>query len=266
MFNFFKNRKDAQQASKAKMQSLKEVIEHVGSSRGSLLEAALVLHLTEENQESLARLLMTFGASDPWILNQGGERLGDPAVTEGSDGAPYVAAFTSLDRATAAVAEWGLPNHPSPISALELVFALNAGIGIVLNANEQHFQWNFTPLQVSNLRTLYEGSHQYEVGGIYSVWKQGAYGAVKLLHLDEGGLHIRLYGNAWPGRPAEIDVAALTLDSGGDLAIQAVGHMPVVKSSFLAMGPRKLSSAPVTEDELEGYRMWADAKGGYFGV
>jgi hypothetical protein len=265
MFKFFKKKQEQREAAEAKTRIFNAIIAQVSSGKGSILEAALVLHLTEGNQESLARLLTTFGSSDLWILNRGEEKLGDPAVTEGGEGAPYVAAFTSVERAAAAVAEWALPNRPAQISALELVFALNMTTGIVLNANEPHFQWSFTPQHVSNLRKLFEGSHTYEQGGIYSVWTKGAFGAVKLLRVDDGGVHIRLYGNVWQERPVSIDLEELTLDRASDQSLQSIGHMPVVRASFLAMGPRLIVCAPVTDTELDGYSMWADAKGGYFG-
>lgn len=266
MFNYFKNKKAEREAKEAKALVFKKIIAEVSSGNGSLLEAALVLHLTEGNQESLSRLLMTFGGADIWVLNKGQDRVADPAVTEGSDGAPYVAAFTSEDRASTAKKEWGIPNHVSQVSTLELVFTLNEVAGIVLNANEDHFQWSFTPQHVANLRILFEGSHNYEVGGIYTVWTQGRYRATKLLSSDDGGLHLRLYANFWVERPTHIDPTHLTLESAADNTPRAIGHMPLVREGFLAMGPRLLIKTAVEDDELEGYRMWEEAKGGYFGA
>jgi hypothetical protein len=265
MFNYFKNRKTEREAKQEKARVFNKVIAQVGSGNGSLLEAALVLQLTEGNQESLSRLLMAFGGADIWILNKGEVRVADPAVTEGSDGAPYVAAFTSEDRASTAKKDWGMPNHVTQVSALELVFTLNAVAGIVLNANEEHFQWSFTPQHVANLRILFEGSHNYEVGGVYSVWTQGGYRAIKLLSSDDGGLHLRLYGNSWVERPTHVDPKQLTLESTVENSPRAIGHMPLVRASFLAMGPRLLVKTVVEDSELDGYRMWEEAKGGYFG-
>ena len=79
MFNYFKNKKAEREAREAKAQVFNKVIAQVGSGNGSLLEAALVLHLTEANPESLSRLLMAFGGADIWILNQGEDRVADPA-------------------------------------------------------------------------------------------------------------------------------------------------------------------------------------------
>jgi len=264
MFDFFKKRQQEKEAAFARSQTFKEVIDQVGSGKGSLLEAALMLHLTENNKDSQSRFLVEFGSSDLWILNSESGRFGDPAVTEGNDGAPYIAAFTSPTRAALAANEWELPNKPALISSLELVFALNSAVGIVLNAHEPHFLWNFTPQQVSNLRLLFEDSHVYQQGGIYSIWNRNAYGAAKLLRADEKGLHLRIYGNTWHERPAAVNVNELTLQSPGDDHF-SIGHIPLIKSGFLSMGPRFLTHAPVTDEELEGYKIWEEAKGGYFG-
>ena len=265
MFNLFKKNAE-QQAKEAKVQALNKIIAQVGSGNGNLLEAALVLHLAEGNQESLSRLLMTFGGADIWILSKGEDRAADPAVTEGSDGAPYVAAFTSEERASIAKKEWVLPNHATLVSALELVFTLNSGVGIVLNANEEHFCWSFTPQHVENLRTLFERSHNYETGGIYAVWTQGCYRAVKILCVDDGGVHLRLYSNSWETRPMHFEPTQLIFGDASGNSARAIGHMPLVRASFLAMGPKLLVSTSVEESELDGYRLWAEAKGGYFGA
>ncbi len=42
--------------------------------------------------------------------------------------------------------------------------------------------------------------------------------------------------------------------------------MPLSRKAFLAMGPIRIASAEVSEDELEGYSLWLEAKGGYFGT
>ena len=112
---------------------------------------------------------------------------------------------------------------------------------------------------------LFERSHNYQAGGIYSIWAQGTFRAAKLLAADDRGVHLRVYANTSPDRPIEVDPASLTLDSSHDGSAQAVGHMPVVRAGFLAMGPKLVATAPVTDEELDGYRVWAEAKGGYFG-
>ena len=265
MFNLFRKKQEKSHAEDARAQAIKGVMAQFERGEGVPLEAALALHLVEDNKESLTRFLIQFGEADLWLLNKGDERMTDPAVTEGGDGMPYIAVFSSRTRAESAAGEWQMQNRAEAVSALELVFALNATSGIVLNSNDPHFQWAFNPQQVANLRTIFEQTYKYELGGIYTVWSQGGYRAVKVLAVDTGGIHIRLYANRWTERPASIDPAELTMNSEKD-GSRAVGHMPVVRKSFLGMGPRSVGNAPVDDSELEGYAMWAEAKGGYFGT
>lgn len=265
MFEFLKNFKARREAANARAQAFKEVVSALEAGHGNPLEGALVLHLTQQKQETLVQFLLFFGNSDVWMLNKTSERLSDPATTEASDGSPYVAVFSSQERAAAAIREWELTNHPSLISASELVFGLAPHMGIVLNANHPHLQWSFPPAFVADLRMLFERSYSYEVGGIYSVWGRGAYQAIKLLSLDEGGVHLRMYANTWAERPLSIEPAALML-AGADAPSFSIGHMPVVRSHFLAMGPKLVTIERVMDGELEGYRMWQEAKGGYFGT
>src|SRR5687768_3597907 len=213
MFKFFQKRQEERRAAEAKARTFKQVLTQLEGGNGNPLEAALVLHLCINDQDSLSRFLITFGGSDVSILNKTDERFGDPAVTEGSDGQPYIAAFTSQERATAAAAAWKLSNRPSAISALELIFALSPSVGIVLNADDPDLQWTFIPEHVSNLRSLFERSHNHEVGGIYSIWTQRTFRAAKLLAADDRGVHLRVYANTFADRPKEVQPASLTMDS-----------------------------------------------------
>lgn len=266
MFDFFKKRKERAKARDEKQRTIKDILGRLEKGNGIPLEGALVVHMAEGNQKSLAQLILTLGSADIWILNEGNGRLDGPAVTEGSEGKPYLAAFSSAERAQAAAIEWELPNRPQMGSALEILFPLNEMLGFVINANDEHVRWSFTPEQVAHLRKVFEHSFNLIVGGIYSLWARGAYRAAKILAVDEGGMHIRVYANGWPERPKTIDPVELTLDSGATDGARAYGHLPLLKKSFLAMGPRHAVTTSVDESELEGHRMWAEAKGGYFGA
>lgn len=264
MFGFFKKQQEQRQAAAARARALSEVLRQFQAGSGVPLETALALHLAAGDDDSLANFLATLGGADVWILNKSAERLGEPAVTAGSDGRPSIAVFTSQQRAAAAAATWQLTNNPAALSTLELVFALEPAVGMFLNPDDPHVHWDFSPEHVANLRQMFERSFHYQLGGIYSVWGQGAFRAAKLLAVDAGGVHLRLFGNTFAERPKTVDPDSLTLDSTG--SARAIGHMPLARPGFLAMGPRLLTSAPVTEEELEGYQIWADAKGGYFGA
>ena len=44
----------------------------------------------------------------------------------------------------------------------------------------------------------------------------------------------------------------------------SMGHVPLTFGAFEAWQPEFLAHGDVDEEELEGYRMWVDAKAGYF--
>jgi hypothetical protein len=43
-----------------------------------------------------------------------------------------------------------------------------------------------------------------------------------------------------------------------------MGHVPLSKKTFLAWNARFFQQSTVTEAELEGYKIWLEAQGGYF--
>ena len=51
----------------------------------------------------------------------------------------------------------------------------------------------------------------------------------------------------------------------GDAGGFGMGHLPLSKPAFGSWRPVKVGSEPVADDELEGYRMWLEARGGYWG-
>lgn len=116
------------------------------------------------------------------------------------------------------------------------------------------------------------------VGGLYSVVSDEArqvFSVVKVLVLEPGVVHLRAYQNTFAGRPESIDPAALTL-GGLDLNTLddvdfetyrfGIGHMPLSLDDFVYdWRPGFLMEAPVTDEELEGYRYWKEAEGGVFG-
>lgn len=94
----------------------------------------------------------------------------------------------------------------------------------------------------------------------------GPYGVAKILAADEGGVHIRVYVQRYAARPTTIDPAGLTLSDflltqTGPLS---VGHLPLSHGTFAHWQPEHIAGGSVGEHELEGYRNWVDAEGGYF--
>jgi hypothetical protein len=103
-------------------------------------------------------------------------------------------------------------------------------------------------------------------GAIYSVDDgEGDFRVAKVLVVDEAGVHIRLYKNKFRVRPGQVDVSTLDLGSVHDAEGFGMGHIPLSYAAFLAWEPIFLIGSGLDEDELEGYRYWKAAQGGYFG-
>ena len=104
-------------------------------------------------------------------------------------------------------------------------------------------------------------------GGLYYLPEEnGTYKVLKVLKLDEGGVHVRLYSNVFASPPTRLDEASLYM-AGTDRQPNepiGMGHMPISHRSFTTWNAVYFQPSHVTEDELDGYRMWAEAKGGYF--
>ena len=103
-------------------------------------------------------------------------------------------------------------------------------------------------------------------GALYTVDDgEGFYRAAKILALDDQGVHVRLYKNKWKERPSVVDVSALSLGSIHDDDGVGLGHLPLLKKAFMAWRPIFVQEGTVTKDELDGYEMWKEGGGGYFG-
>jgi hypothetical protein len=106
---------------------------------------------------------------------------------------------------------------------------------------------------------------RFQVGGIYSAEKDdGGYHIVKLLVHAGHVCHVRLYKQTFAERPKSIDIASLTLGMLDDPDGYGIGHMPIRESGFLKWHPELITKAEVTDEELEGYRIWKESRGGVF--
>ena len=104
-------------------------------------------------------------------------------------------------------------------------------------------------------------------GGLYAMPKEkGKYLILKVLKLDEHGVHVRLYSNVFDAIPEKIDEASLSM-AGLDRKPNeelGMGHVPVSNKSFKTWGAIFVQQSTVSKEELEGYQVWLEAKGGYF--
>jgi hypothetical protein len=107
-----------------------------------------------------------------------------------------------------------------------------------------------------------EPQRKYQPGDVYLVPGQKGYQVAKVLAVDPGIVHIRLYKNVFPQRPSDIDLGTLVLGSIDDPDGFGMGHVPLKYETFAAWGPQYFRRVLVREDELDGYRMWKEASGG----
>jgi len=91
------------------------------------------------------------------------------------------------------------------------------------------------------------------------------YKIVKVLKTDASKVHIALYKNRYSQRPAQVDPAVLTFGTIDDADGVGIGHLPISRDTFASWLPVRIQHSPVTDEELEGYRIWEESKGGTFG-
>src|ERR1043166_2079369 len=104
------------------------------------------------------------------------------------------------------------------------------------------------------------------VGGLYSVNDgEGWFRVAKVLVVENEGVHIRLYKNKFKARHGSIEFPPLALGTVHDADGFGMGHLPLTHRAFRAWQPVFLGENPVEESELDGYRAWKKAKGGFFG-
>ena len=108
------------------------------------------------------------------------------------------------------------------------------------------------------------------IGGLYYVSEtyedKNYYRIVKIIAIDESTVHIRKYKNKLQNPPYDIDPAILTMGTIDDEDGWGVGHLPLARDLFMRWNPIFVSYQEVTEEELEGYRLWLENCGGVFGT
>jgi hypothetical protein len=105
------------------------------------------------------------------------------------------------------------------------------------------------------------------VGGLYYTQNENAsYSVLKILKLDDQGVHVRLYSNQFASPPTRVDESTLYM-AGVDHKPNetlGMGHAPLSRKSFAGWKATFFQQSTVKDEELEGYKMWVEAKGGYF--
>lgn len=108
-------------------------------------------------------------------------------------------------------------------------------------------------------------SNYIEGGLYYKPDENGGYSIIKILKIDNDGYHIRLFSNNFMIPPKSIDekslfMAGMNRKPGESMGI---GHLPLSRATFIEWNPVFIQKSTVKPDELEGYKMWLDDRGGY---
>ena len=112
---------------------------------------------------------------------------------------------------------------------------------------------------------LREREPTWSVGGLYVIRdSEHGFGVVKILALDPDIVSVRIYKETFGERPSTIDPARLTLGTIHDAGRLGIGHLPLAESTFRSWEPQLLAQSTVSEEELEGYRMWKESGSGPF--
>ncbi len=104
-------------------------------------------------------------------------------------------------------------------------------------------------------------------GGLYYFKdKNGAYVILKILKIDEKGVHVRQYSNQFEKPPKKVDEALLYMAGFNRKPNEALGmgHIPLAKQSFEKWQIVYIQQSTVKDEELEGYKIWQENNGGYF--
>jgi hypothetical protein len=108
---------------------------------------------------------------------------------------------------------------------------------------------------------------EYKVGAYFSIKsEESGYKVVKILATDLQGVHIRMYSNHFIERPESINLGDLYSNSiKDDSKTLGVYHIPIIYETFSEKWqPEFILQGEVTEDDLVGYNIWKEEKGGYF--
>lgn len=110
---------------------------------------------------------------------------------------------------------------------------------------------------------LFGCSHSKLVeGGLYfNKNEAGSYSVLKILKIDEMGVHVRLYSNQFSAPPTNVDESTLYM-VGVDHKpneILGMGHAPLSKKSFEGWKATFFQQSTVNEEELEGWECPLDS-------
>jgi hypothetical protein len=100
-------------------------------------------------------------------------------------------------------------------------------------------------------------SQEIVVGGLYATRSDGSYQIVKVLVVGESAVHLRSYATRFKQLPTHVRSSELSMGSLDSSQGFGIGHFPLDRKGFNLKEQILVNRESVTEDELEGYRIWA---------
>jgi hypothetical protein len=95
-------------------------------------------------------------------------------------------------------------------------------------------------------------------GGLYSSRQEdGTFRVVKVLVVDQATVHLRMYAERFIEIPDNLHSTSLSLGSVLSEAF-GIGHYPIARGGFFQNEKRLLAKELVADEELDGYRIWAE--------
>ena len=108
--------------------------------------------------------------------------------------------------------------------------------------------------KASNTKRTDAAAVEIKIGGIYAAKNdEGKYTLTKILALDDVAVHARLYNEEFDELPTSVTSNDLTF---------LIGHAPMAREGFLAEHRDLVTVEPVTDSELEGYRLYVESMRG----
>ena len=102
------------------------------------------------------------------------------------------------------------------------------------------------------------------MGDVYAVKSGNQYSIVKVLAVDRTAIHIKMYSDLFSWVPKTVDTSTLSRGSIDGTEGFGIAHVPLSRATFAAWEPLRILTEGVTEEELGGYRLWEEYKGGVF--
>jgi hypothetical protein len=107
---------------------------------------------------------------------------------------------------------------------------------------------------------------KYSVGAYYSTPVEGGYGLIKILKIDDEGVHLAMYSNLYEYPPLDINESELFMRpiDGDESLPLGLAHAPISHKQFKTWHAQYVAQFEVTSKDLKGYMVWKENNGGFF--